>query len=36
MKIWHSFFFALILGYALGYWLPSIGDISIGKLYPRK
>lgn len=26
----------LVIGYALGYWVPTIGNYTIGKLYPRR
>lgn len=26
----------LVIGYALGYWMPTLGNYTIGKLYPRR
>jgi hypothetical protein len=26
---------ALLLGYAIGYWMPKLGDVTLGKIYPR-
>jgi hypothetical protein len=34
-KWWHILILVAI-GYALGYWMPKIGDMTIGKIYARK
>lgn len=35
MKGWHMAVIFLALGYAIGFWMPSIGDSTLAKLYPR-
>jgi hypothetical protein len=35
MKVWHGVVIALLIGYALGYWMPALGNATIGKLYPQ-
>ena len=32
MKMWHGVIL-LIVGIAIGYWVPSIGDMTLGKIY---
>lgn len=32
---WFHFIWVLALGYALGYWFPTIGNMSIAKLKAR-
>jgi len=32
---WHILLVAGI-GYAIGYWMPKLGDMTLGKLYARK
>lgn len=34
VKWWHILVLVLI-GYAIGYWMPSLGDMTLGKLYKR-
>jgi hypothetical protein len=34
MKLWHVLGLVFI-GYALGYWMPKLGDMTLGKLYAR-
>lgn len=26
----------LLIGYALGYWMPGLGNATLAKIYPRK
>jgi hypothetical protein len=35
MKTWHHVVLWLVIGYALGYWMPKVGDMTLGKLYKR-
>jgi len=35
MKGWHLAILALLIGYALGYWMPAVGNLTLAKLYPR-
>lgn len=35
MKAWHGIIIAVLVGYALGYWMPKLGDMTLAKLYPR-
>jgi hypothetical protein len=32
---WGHFIWILALGYALGYWMPKLGDMTLAKVYPR-
>lgn len=32
---WGHFLWILALGYAIGYWMPRLGDMTLGKLYKR-
>jgi len=25
----------LLIGYALGYWMPKLGNVTLAKIYPR-
>jgi len=34
MKLWHHWIFAVVLGYLIGYYFRSVGDMTVGKLYP--
>jgi hypothetical protein len=33
MKTWHHVVLWLLVGYALGYWAPALGNLTLGKLY---
>ena len=33
-KWWHILLLVLI-GYAIGYWMPALGDMTLGKVYKR-
>lgn len=33
-KWWHILLFILI-GYALGYWMPALGNATLAKIYPK-
>lgn len=35
MKGWHFAILFLVIGYALGYWMPAVGNATLAKLYPR-
>lgn len=35
MKAWHGIILAVIVGYALGYWFPMVGNSTLSKVYPR-
>lgn len=35
MKWWHVVLW-VALGYALGYWMPALGNMTLAKVYPRK
>jgi hypothetical protein len=26
----------LVIGYALGYWMPKLGDLTLARVYPRQ
>jgi hypothetical protein len=32
---WLHFLWIIALGYALGYWMPKLGDMTLGKIYSR-
>lgn len=32
---WWHILIILAIGYALGYWMPQLGNASLGKLYKR-
>jgi hypothetical protein len=32
---WWHILLILVIGYALGYWMPALGNATIGKLYPK-
>lgn len=32
MKLWQHWFFALVLGYIIGYYFRSVGNMTVGKL----
>ena len=32
---WHTLILGLLIGYALGYWMPTIGNLTIGKIKAR-
>lgn len=32
---WYHILGLILLGYALGYWMPQLGNMTIGKLYPK-
>jgi len=32
MKIWHCTILMLVLGYIIGYYWPSVGDMTVGKI----
>ena len=34
-KWWHTLLLVLA-GYAIGYWMPKLGDMTLGKIYARK
>lgn len=34
VRVWHIVLLVL-LGYALGYWMPKLGDMTLGKIYAR-
>lgn len=33
-KWWHILGL-LIIGYALGYWMPALGNMTLAKIYPK-
>jgi hypothetical protein len=33
-KWWHTLII-LLIGYALGYWMPKLGDLTLAKIYPK-
>lgn len=35
MKVWHHVILWVLIGYALGFWMPGIGNATLAKLYPR-
>ena len=36
MKAWHGgLIIAVLIGYALGYWWPTLGNATIGKISPQ-
>lgn len=35
MKSWHLAVLFLLIGYAMGYWMPKLGDLTLGRLYAR-
>lgn len=35
MKMYWHFIWIIALGYALGYWMPKLGDATLGKIYAR-
>jgi len=35
IRMWHIIGL-LVLGYAIGYWMPKLGDMTLGRLYARK
>ena len=32
---WWHILILLAIGYALGYWMPKLGDVTLAKVYPR-
>jgi hypothetical protein len=34
IRAWHIIGL-IVIGYALGYWMPKIGDMTLGKIYAR-
>jgi len=32
---WWHIVLILAIGYALGYWMPALGNASLAKVYPR-
>jgi Na+/H+-dicarboxylate symporter len=32
---WWHILILLAIGYALGYWMPKLGDVTLMKIYPR-
>lgn len=32
---WGFWIVWLLIGYALGYWMPKLGDATLAKIYPR-
>lgn len=32
---WWHILLLILLGYALGYWMPALGDMTLGKIYKR-
>lgn len=32
---WWHIVLLILIGYALGFWMPALGTATIGKLYPR-
>jgi hypothetical protein len=34
VKAWHIIAL-VVIGYALGYWMPKVGDMTLGKIYAR-
>jgi len=32
---WWHIIGILVIGYALGYWMPALGDMTLKKVYPR-
>lgn len=35
MNGWHYALLFLVIGYAISYWFPQVGDMTLGKLHPR-
>jgi len=33
-KIWHLILI-LAIGYAIGYWMPALGNATLAKIYPK-
>lgn len=34
MKSWH-WIFLILIGFAIGYWMPKLGDMTLGHIYKR-
>ena len=34
IKAWHVIGL-LLVGYAIGYWMPKLGDLTLAKIYPK-
>jgi hypothetical protein len=32
---WWHVLLVLLIGYALGYWMPALGDMTLGKIYKK-
>ncbi len=32
---WWHFLLILAIGYALGYWMPALGNATLAKVYPK-
>jgi hypothetical protein len=32
---WFHIAILVLIGYALGYWMPALGDMTLGKIYKR-
>ncbi len=32
---WWHFILILMVGYALGYWMPALGNATLAKVYPK-
>jgi hypothetical protein len=35
VKTWHIIVLWLVIGYVLGFYFPTVGNMTIGRLYPR-
>lgn len=35
MKMWMPTILVFLVGFALAYYMPSTGDMTLGKIYPR-
>lgn len=32
---WGMILLVLLIGYALGYWMPALGNVTLAKIYPK-
>lgn len=35
LGFWGSVILVLAIGYAIGYWMPKLGNMTLAKIYPR-